>query len=201
MAEVQDAFTPWIDKHGQEWISKSLLAQRLGLTPAGMAHGEKKEWIKGIKKRGRIMFASPQSEESYRTNSPKLRALAEAEQDDDDTPPPPLNTRGRPAGSLQSATTTKVKLAAELLRLEYEAKLGKLVPMDQVKATWENVAETVKKSLMTIPDRIAPEFGGKNQHALYRALVTEINHALSNFKIENKYEYKTVRRGGRQLGR
>ena len=199
MATRQTADAPWIDKHGQEWISRSLLAQRLGLTPAGLYHGEKQEWIKGVKKRGRLMFASPQSEESYRQNSPKLRALAEA--DEDDTPPPALNSRGRPPTNLQSATTTKVKLAAELLRLEYETKLGKLVPLEAVTQVWLNAVETCKKSFQSIPDRIAPEYGGKNHHALYRALTIEITHALSSLNISHEYRIEQVNKGGRRLGR
>lgn len=199
MTTRQSKDAPWIDKHGQEWISRSLLAGRLGLTPAGLYHGEKQEWIKGVKKRGRIMFASPQSEESYHQNSPKLRALAEA--DDDDAPPPALNTRGRPPTSLQSASTTKVKLASELLRLEYETKLGKLVPLEAVTSVWLNAVETCKKALSSIPDRIAPEYGGKNHHVLYRALTTEIAHALSSLNINHEYKVEQVNKGGRRLGR
>lgn len=199
----KEANAPWIDKHGQEWLSRSLLAQRLGVTPAALYHGEKQEWISGKIKHGVKMFPCPQSEESYRQNSPTLQRRAEeaAQEEGEDEPTPAYSGRGRPAGNLQSATTTKVKLAAELLRLEYEAKLGKLVPMDEVKRVWEGAAETVKKAMLSIPDRIAPEFGGKNSHPLYRALVNEITHALASLKIEHRYEYKGVQRGGRRLGR
>lgn len=194
-----DAMTPHVDKHGQEWITRALLAKRLGITQAGTYHGEKKEWIKGRIKLGVKMFPSPQSEKAYTQNSPKLSS---APVEDEDAPIEEEKTRGRPPTSLQSATATKTKLAAELMRLEYETKLGKLVPYDAVHSVWTNVAETIKKSLLTIPDRIAPEFGGENVHGLYRALTTEIQHSLASLNIKHAYEVEiNSKKGGRKLGR
>lgn len=197
----KDVNEPWTDKHGQVWINRKTLAERVGVTSSATLHGEKMGWVKSQMKRGLRMFPSPQSEEAYRLNSPKAGALARGDDEGEVDQPPIPSGRGRPPTSLQSASTVKVKLASELLRLEYETKLGKLVPLEAVAQVWLNAVETCKKALSSIPDRIAPEYGGKNHHALYRALTTEITHALSSLNIKHEYKVEQVNKGGRRLGR
>ncbi len=98
-----------------------------------------------------------------------------------------------------SAAANKNVYSAALLQLEYEQRIGNLVPRDVVDATWTGAGEAMKKAMLSIPDRIAPQFGGENHHKLYRALVEEITHALSAMEVV--YDFPEIRKNGRPVGR
>jgi phage terminase Nu1 subunit (DNA packaging protein) len=98
-----------------------------------------------------------------------------------------------------SANASKATYSAALLQLEYEQRIGNMVPMDVVNSTWTGAGENLKKILMSIPDRIAPQFGGENHHKLYRALVEELTHALSSLEIV--YDFPAILKAGRPAGK
>lgn len=57
----------------------------------------------------------------------------------------------------QRARAVKETYAAQLAKLEYEEKAGKLVPAAQVKAEAFKVARNVRDSLMGLPERVSAE--------------------------------------------
>lgn len=57
----------------------------------------------------------------------------------------------------QRAKAVKEHFGAQLARLEYEEKAGKLVPAAQVKAEAFRVARNVRDTLMGLPERVSAE--------------------------------------------
>lgn len=68
-----------------------------------------------------------------------------------------MDAVGGTPSQYQRAKAVKETYAAQLARLEYEEKAGKLVPAAQVKAEAFKVARNVRDSLMGLPERVAAE--------------------------------------------
>lgn len=201
------------DTSGNEFVSGAELSRRVGVTQAAMTYARQRKWIKPVKKNDAIMFAWPEARDGYLANAPmvgakgakKTQTASEEVAKDEDAPEDERegwSGRGRPTtqlGELQTASASKVAYGAALLQLEYEQRLGNMVPRDKVDAVWKGAGESLKKSLMSIPDRVAPQFGGKDSHKLYRVLVEELTHALANLDI--KYDFPDVAVKGRPRGR
>lgn len=83
--------------------------------------------------------------------------------------------------SYTKARTAREAYNAQLARLEYEERSGKLVNADEVKAEAFRLARTVRDAMMNIPDRVSAELAGemdaRNIHAL---LTDEIRKAMES---------------------
>lgn len=201
------------DTGGNEFVSGAELSRRMGVTQASITYAWQRKWIKRVKKNDADMYAWPQARDGYLANAPMVGAgkpkveppKGEDEAQDeaqDDSETKEWSGRGRPPsqlGELQTASASKVAYGAALLQLEYEQRLGNMVPRDAVDSVWKSAGEALKKSLMSIPDRVAPQFGGKDSHKLYRVLVEEMTLALANLEI--KYDFPEVTAKGRPRGR
>lgn len=74
---------------------------------------------------------------------------------------------------------------AELARLEYEEKSGKLVQVDDVKRESFRVARIVRDSMLNIPDRVAAELAAETDpFRVQQRLAAEIRLALSELKLD-----------------
>jgi hypothetical protein len=77
------------------------------------------------------------------------------------------------------ARAVREHFRAELARLEYEKRAGKLVDADGVKAAAFNEARHARDQLLALPDRLAPVLAGLDDAGeIHRVLTAEIRLAL-----------------------
>lgn len=73
---------------------------------------------------------------------------------------------------------------AELARLEYEEKSGKLVQVEDVKRESFRVARIVRDSMLNIPDRVAAELAAETDpFRVQQRLAQEIRLALTELRL------------------
>lgn len=89
---------------------------------------------------------------------------------------------GAAAGTLatqNAARTQKEVYAAQLKKLEFETKAGKLVQVDAVYAEAYRVHRSIRDTLKSMPDRVAAALAAETDvHACRVLLMTEINKLL-----------------------
>lgn len=114
------------------------------------------------KPNGRIDTSQLQAWEDLRDLS-KIRAhngSADTRAPDDGNQPDPSKQEEAGSsgfGTFQKAKVQKEVFVAQLRRLEYEEKAGKLVQRDAVKVAAFRVFRDVRDGLLNIPDRVAAE--------------------------------------------
>lgn len=83
--------------------------------------------------------------------------------------------------SYTKARTAREAYNAQLARLEYEERSGKLVNADEVKAEAFKLARTVRDAMMNIPDRISAELVGQTDaRDIHALLSSEIRKAMES---------------------
>jgi hypothetical protein len=73
---------------------------------------------------------------------------------------------------------------ASLAKIEYEQKVGKLLPKDEVQAAAFNTFRQFREQLMNIPDRVAAIIAaetGMDTKKVQEILTAEVRHALNEF--------------------
>lgn len=81
--------------------------------------------------------------------------------------------------NLTEAKTAKEIYNARLARAEYEEQIGKLVPIETVKADAFKLARTVRDGLLNLPDRVAHELAHETDpSAVHLRLSSEIRLVL-----------------------
>ena len=81
--------------------------------------------------------------------------------------------------NLTEAKTAKEIYNARLARAEYEEQIGKLVPIETVKADAFKLARTVRDGLLNLPDRVAHELAHETDpSAVHMRLSSEIRAVL-----------------------
>lgn len=81
-----------------------------------------------------------------------------------------------PKMKFNEVRTKREKYLAELARLEYLEKAGRLVDSEKVKAEAFKQARVARDNLMNIPDRVAPLVVGRTEiHEIRKILVEEIH--------------------------
>jgi phage terminase Nu1 subunit (DNA packaging protein) len=84
---------------------------------------------------------------------------------------------GVPSVNQSNAVLTAYK--ARIAKIEYEERLGKLVPAADVKAEAFKIGRIVRDSMLNIPDRVSAEFAGiTNAYEINMRLTEEITKAL-----------------------
>jgi hypothetical protein len=82
---------------------------------------------------------------------------------------------------------------AKAAQLDYETKAAKLIPAAEVAKVWTDIAVSVQKSILSVPDRITPLLVGETDHTvIYNRIATELKYALKNLA----YELKGTNRDG-----
>lgn len=80
---------------------------------------------------------------------------------------------------LERAKAMKEKLNLEILQ-------GKHAPVDEIKKEFKHIAETLKKSILAIPDRIGPLVAGESDpHTVRQLLLVELKRSLQTIVINN----------------
>lgn len=75
-----------------------------------------------------------------------------------DTPGSPKSEDSPAHANLAKAKLAKETYTAQLRKLEYEERIGKVVERDQVKSAIFKFTRVVRDDILTIPDRVAAEF-------------------------------------------
>jgi hypothetical protein len=73
---------------------------------------------------------------------------------------------------------------ASLAKIEYEQKVGKLLPKDEVQAAAFNTYRQFREQLLNIPDRVAAIIAaetGMDTKKVHEILTAEVRHALNEF--------------------
>lgn len=84
-----------------------------------------------------------------------------------------------------NAANRKSILQAKTLQLEYDERIAKLIPAEDIKFKWDSIALAIQKAMMSIPDRLSPILAGeKNSDKVHKILSDEIRHALTNLGEE-----------------
>lgn len=188
---------PFIDKHGQEYVSLNCAATRIGTDRNLLDDAKKAGFVSTYTIQGAPAVKWPQVRDQWRKYKARktVPVVSKDRPTDDDSgiiqDDEENETRrgpGRPKDlQAASATATKMTYSAELLRLEYETKLGKLVPVDIIQVAWMNIADSVKKAMLSIPDRVAAIIAGdvtqERYHEVHRTLTVEITNALQNLEV------------------
>src|SRR5215467_14383499 len=73
---------------------------------------------------------------------------------------------------------------ASLAKIEYEQKVGKLLPKDEVQAAAFNTYRQFREQLLNIPDRVAAIIAAEtcmDTKKVHEILTAEVRHALNEF--------------------
>jgi len=73
---------------------------------------------------------------------------------------------------------------ASLAKIDYEQKVGKLLPKDEVQAAAFNTYRQFREQLLNIPDRVAAIISaetGMDTRKVHEILTAEVRHALNEF--------------------
>jgi phage terminase Nu1 subunit (DNA packaging protein) len=84
------------------------------------------------------------------------------------------------------AAKKKLIYQAEQEKLKYERDAGKVIDINIVMKEWSNIAVSVQKAILTVPDRVAPLCVGKESFEIHTLLMMELKYALKNLSFEMK---------------
>lgn len=83
-----------------------------------------------------------------------------------------------------TARAAKEKWNARTAKMNYQREMGKLIPADAVAKEWVDIATLTQKSLLSVPDRIAPLLVGETDQAIiHKRMTDEIRYALKNLSF------------------
>lgn len=95
-------------------------------------------------------------------------------------------TKGRTQTSFNENRTDKEYFASEILRLDYEQKVGELVKVSDVRDNAFKVARGVREGLIAIPERIAARLAAESDpHTVHTLLSDEITQVLEELVNAN----------------
>lgn len=83
-----------------------------------------------------------------------------------------------PEMSFNQARTLRERYQAQLARLEYEEKSGKLVDSETIRRQYFKQARNARDNLLNIPDRLAPMLAGRTELHEIRMLILEELHKV-----------------------
>lgn len=87
----------------------------------------------------------------------------------------------------QQSRTVKEAYEARLKKLDYDLKVKKLIPADQVRVSAFNCARMTRDRILNIPDRVIPMLVGKTDiHQMKEILRTELTKALEELSNSNE---------------
>lgn len=93
-----------------------------------------------------------------------------------------------PEGSLKTLAANKLRREQALTKkaeIECAEKEGKLVNKEEMIFLWKEMGLKLRKSILSIPDRLAPVLAGQtDHHAIHRTMTEELKYALRNLSNE-----------------
>jgi phage terminase Nu1 subunit (DNA packaging protein) len=80
--------------------------------------------------------------------------------------------------------TKRELFTAKKAELEYRRAAGKLINAKAVERAWQNIAVSVQKAVLTVPDRVTPLLVGEvDQTIIHNRITTELKYALKNLSF------------------
>jgi len=110
--------------------------------------------------------------DSKPSDPPPQSEVSNDEELDDDDEADPEEGSARPP-NIYISKAEKEHYLAKQAKLSYEIKAGKLVEVEKVRAEWAKIALTIRNSIMTIPDRLAPALAGQTDADKIHELLTQ----------------------------
>jgi hypothetical protein len=90
------------------------------------------------------------------------------------------------ASQYTKARTVYEHFRAKLAQLEYQERIGALIPKDEVKVAAFNKFRQFRDHMLNIPDRVAAVVAAESEAAkCYEVLATEVRRALNEFADSN----------------
>jgi hypothetical protein len=160
----------------KRYVTQAEFARLFQVSDAEISRAVKSGRVKTITRGGRKFidvkteagkFASTAKQIFTRTPSPAILAGAGA---------------GGPAGDEEGtgplfdtymSKQQQEKYKALRAKLDYEKEMGELVPIGEVQTQWINVAVLVRKTIMNMPDRLAPLLAAEDDARKCWALLDE----------------------------
>jgi hypothetical protein len=126
----------------------------------------------------------------YNPRPKKTGARIEAEK----PKPPPAIPPDAPEKTAQAGTSEmtlaraqqiQAQYKAALLKLEFEEKNGKLIPLEQVETDFFNIGRRFRDAVLNIPDRVSAGLASDtDQHSIAMKLTEELTQALEELSRE-----------------
>jgi hypothetical protein len=188
---------------GIEWVSKSEFARRKNVQPPSIQYAIEQEWIFATPRDGKILInwnTESVRYEKYRRESkknPNLKKNLPVQTPDEEKEPPKESEDefgfGQALGELAENSTTadaekQTKVyKARMAKLEWGVMAGKLIPLKDAQLGVAAMAQTTKKALRAIPDRLSARLTAATDEFTVREMLRkEIDYALENLKYEPK---------------
>lgn len=179
-----------------QWLSCNGFANKMGISTASVTRALRSGRIQGKRVRNKIMLNWKTQSKAYLATSTRITEAKPRKVPKNGKVvnisglknPTDSKASGR-YGELTNARTQKEYYQAEKLRLEYETARGSLVKSDEIAKEWERITTLIKKSLLSIPDRLSPVLAGETkQNRVHRMLSEEIRHTLQALSEEVENE-------------
>ena len=120
----------------------------------------------------------------------RARELPPASAEIDDEAPTASSTEVITYGESRA---TRELYSARTAKLDYLRRSGKLVEVDAVRRAWQNIAISVQKAVLAVPDRVAPLCVGENDLVQIRnKMRSELLYALKNLSFSIQSENAAV---------
>jgi hypothetical protein len=195
---------PKVTHKTSELITKSEFARRKAVTPPTIQYAIDEKWIYLTPRDGRFLINWETESiryEKYRRSSKKepLKKQNRGKEESDPPPPPQGNEEeygfGQALGeisensSVADAEKASKVYKARMAKLEWGVMAGKLISLKDAQLGVAAMAQTTKKSLRAIPDRLAARLSAETDEFTIREMLRkEIDYALENLKYEPKAE-------------
>ena len=149
-------------------MNQSALATALGMT---------RQAVSKLKRQGmpvhsvKAAQAWRERRQNLAARKPLPKAAAAARAAEQSAPGP--EAPAEPASKRDTARAERETYQAQLARLEFEQKSGKLVEADQIKVRAFKLARSARDQLLTMPDRLAPILASETDVLEVHRLLTE----------------------------
>ncbi len=101
-----------------------------------------------------------------------------------DDKPEPLPSGQQPT-TLAQARLAREVFSAKLKKLEYETRIGKLVPTDEVSIKWFTLGRQIRDRLLGMPSKLAPQLAAETDVRRVREILdAEVTLALKSLAEE-----------------
>jgi len=74
---------------------------------------------------------------------------------------------------------------ALLRKLQYKVKAGELIPREEVESEWLSILTTVKKKLLNLGPRIAPQVVGQEIHVVEKIITENVRDLLNAMTLDS----------------
>ena len=179
-----------------EFVHQSELARRLGVSPNTINKGQKTGRFKAYIKDGKKLFNYRDCKRVYletktRSGTPKKTAVKKvngkkAEGLDVSLPP----ESGAPH-DLHDARLKFEKYKSMKEQLNFEVMQKKYIKTEDVSKLLATLAQNIKKSVLSIPDRVGPIIAGETDpHKVRQIMIVEFKNSLQAIADTNTLEEK-----------